>query len=86
MPAASSSGADAVHGCRAAIVGVAGPVLKAAERRLLEAANPLGFILFGRNCREPAELRRQLDRATWRNTAPQSATLRRAGQIEPTRG
>jgi beta-N-acetylhexosaminidase len=58
MPAVSSSGADAVHGCRAAIVGVAGPTLEAAERRLLEAADPLGFILFARNCRAPAELRR----------------------------
>src|SRR5918992_4320004 len=58
MPAASSSGADAVHGCRAAIVGVAGPTLQAAERRLFENANPLGFILFARNCRSPAELQR----------------------------
>jgi beta-N-acetylhexosaminidase len=58
MPAVSSSGADAVHGCRAAIVGVAGPTLEAAERRLFQDADPLGFILFARNCRAPAELRR----------------------------
>src|SRR5918996_659655 len=58
MPAASSSGVDAVHGCRAAIVGVAGPTLQAAERRLLEDADPLGFILFARNCRAPADLQR----------------------------
>jgi beta-N-acetylhexosaminidase len=42
---------------RAAVVGVAGPELLGAERRLLESANPLGLILFRRNCRDRAQLR-----------------------------
>ena len=40
----------------AAIVGVAGPELGAAERRLIEAQRPWGFILFARNCVRPAQV------------------------------
>lgn len=41
----------------ALIVGVAGTVLSAAERRLFATANPLGFILFRRNCQAPEQVR-----------------------------
>lgn len=41
---------------RAAIVGIAGPVLTAAEQRLLTALRPAGIILFARNCRDPEQL------------------------------
>ena len=40
----------------AAIVGVAGSSLSAAERRLFETAAPFGFILFARNCNEPRQV------------------------------
>jgi len=40
----------------AAIIGVAGPELGAAERRLIEAHRPWGFILFARNCVRPAQV------------------------------
>jgi beta-N-acetylhexosaminidase len=43
--------------CRAAIVGLAGPTLTAAERCLLARWPPLGIILFRRNCAAPAALR-----------------------------
>lgn len=42
----------------AVIFGCAGPELTAAERDLFRARDPLGFILFQRNCREPGETRR----------------------------
>ena len=42
---------------RAVIFGLAGPSLDAAEGRLFAAADPLGFILFARNCIEPAQVR-----------------------------
>ncbi|MCZ6523195.1 MAG: beta-N-acetylhexosaminidase [Alphaproteobacteria bacterium] len=42
---------------KAVIFGCAGTVLSADERRFLAAAEPLGFILFERNCAEPAQLR-----------------------------
>jgi beta-N-acetylhexosaminidase len=42
---------------RAIIVGCAGETLSAAERRFLGAAQPLGFVLFGRNCRQPGQVR-----------------------------
>lgn len=42
--------------CRAAVVGIAGPALTAAERRLFGAQPPAGFILFRRNCVDPAQL------------------------------
>jgi beta-N-acetylhexosaminidase len=41
----------------AAIVGLAGPVLSEAERAFIRAAAPAGFILFARNCQDPAQLR-----------------------------
>jgi beta-N-acetylhexosaminidase len=43
---------------RAAILGLAGPELAAEERRFFAAADPLGFILFKRNCETPAQLAR----------------------------
>jgi beta-N-acetylhexosaminidase len=42
--------------CRAAVVGIAGPTLTAAERALFRKAPPAGFILFRRNCVDPAQL------------------------------
>ncbi len=45
-------------GPRAVIFGVAGPSLSAAERRFFSETDPLGFILFARNCRDPREVRR----------------------------
>ncbi len=44
-------------GPRAVILGCAGAELTAGERRFFAAADPLGFILFRRNCREPAQVR-----------------------------
>lgn len=41
----------------AVIFGCRGKTLSDAERRLFAAANPLGFILFERNCRSPQQLR-----------------------------
>ena len=40
-----------------AIFGCAGPVLSDTERDFFKAANPLGFILFGRNCEDPDQLK-----------------------------
>ncbi len=45
------------HGPRPLILGIAGPRLTEAERELFRTHPPLGFILFARNCREPAQLR-----------------------------
>ncbi len=42
---------------RAILFGCAGTQLSKAERDLFNNAQPLGFILFGRNCRTPAQLR-----------------------------
>ena len=42
---------------RAAILGCAGPVLDADERRFMADAVPAGFILFKRNCETPEQLR-----------------------------
>lgn len=42
---------------RAAVFGCAGTVLSEEERRFFREANPLGFILFGRNCHSPDQLR-----------------------------
>jgi beta-N-acetylhexosaminidase len=42
---------------RAVIFGCAGPELTDAERLFLAKAEPLGFILFQRNCAEPAQVR-----------------------------
>ncbi|MFI4987725.1 MAG: beta-N-acetylhexosaminidase [Alphaproteobacteria bacterium] len=42
---------------RAAILGCAGRHLGEAEGRFFRASNPLGFILFARNCETPAQVR-----------------------------
>ena len=42
----------------AAILGCAGPVLQPDEGAFFRARNPLGFILFARNCETPQQLRR----------------------------
>lgn len=42
----------------AAILGCAGPVLSVGERQFFRAADPLGFILFQRNCQAPEQVRR----------------------------
>jgi beta-N-acetylhexosaminidase len=44
-----------------AILGLSGPALTAGERALFRAADPAGYILFGRNCRDPAQLRALTD-------------------------
>ncbi len=44
--------------CSAAIMGVEGSVLTAAEADFFRMANPWGFILFARNVIDPAQLRR----------------------------
>lgn len=73
MPAALSSGVEPARPITAAIVGVAGCLLGADERRLLHQANPWGFILFARNCTSPDQVRSLVDdlRATvGRHDAP----------------
>ena len=45
-----------MSGCRAAIVGIAGPALTVEERALFGAQPPAGFILFRRNCEHPEQL------------------------------
>lgn len=42
---------------RALVLGCAGERLDPAERDFLAAADPLGFVLFRRNCREPAQVK-----------------------------
>jgi len=42
---------------RAVIFGCAGAGLGKAEARFFRESNPLGFILFARNCKEPAQVR-----------------------------
>jgi beta-N-acetylhexosaminidase len=42
---------------RALILGCSGNALTTAERRLYKFANPLGFILFARNCETPVQIR-----------------------------
>lgn len=58
---------------RAVIFGLAGPFLDSAERSFFAAANPLGFILFARNCDSPeqiAALTGELRRCVRRADAP----------------
>src|SRR5919199_4048086 len=55
MSAASSSVPDAP---RAAIFGCAGPELDANERAFFRDADPVGFILFRRNCVDREQVRR----------------------------
>lgn len=45
----------------AAILGVAGEALSADEKAFFKDADPLGFILFARNCSNPAQLRALTD-------------------------
>lgn len=58
---------------RAAIVGVAGPVLLPAEIDLLRDHPPAGVILFARNIREPAQLRDLM--GALRRVLPEGAVL-----------
>jgi beta-N-acetylhexosaminidase len=44
-----------------AILGLSGPLLTADERAFFGEAQPAGFILFGRNCRDRAQLRALTD-------------------------
>lgn len=46
---------------KAAIFGLAGQRLNDEEKRFFSRANPLGFILFGRNCESPQQLRALTD-------------------------
>src|SRR5215471_13808001 len=57
----------------AAVLGCAGDTLTADEQRLFRDANPVGFILFRRNCRFPDQVRDlvlSLREAIGRNDAP----------------
>ena len=49
------------QGPRAIVLGCAGERLSAEERRLFAAADPFGFVLFRRNCRDPDQLRALVD-------------------------
>ncbi len=42
----------------AVIFGIAGEALSKEEKEFFKAANPLGFILFSRNCKEPAKVKK----------------------------
>lgn len=58
---------------RAIVFGCAGEELSAAERAFFAAADPFGFCLFRRNCREPAQVRElvaALREAVGRGDAP----------------
>ncbi|HMG48496.1 MAG TPA: beta-N-acetylhexosaminidase [Allosphingosinicella sp.] len=44
-----------------AILGLSGPALTAAERAFFRAADPVGFVLFGRNCADKAQLKALTD-------------------------
>jgi beta-N-acetylhexosaminidase len=58
---------------RALILGCSGTTLTAAERRLYKFANPLGFILFARNCEAPEQIRKlveEMRKAIGRPDAP----------------
>src|SRR5918995_3864 len=57
-PGAAEPGAvGSVRSATAAIVGVAEPMLGDDERRLFRERDPWGFILFARNCADPAQVR-----------------------------
>jgi beta-N-acetylhexosaminidase len=55
VPAARSRSSDLI--AKAAIVGIAGPVLLAEEAALFRANPPAGVILFARNIKDPEQLR-----------------------------
>jgi len=42
---------------RALVLGCAGERLTAEERRLFANVDPVGFVLFRRNCKEPDQVR-----------------------------
>jgi len=46
---------------RAVVLGCSGPRLDEAERRLFAEADPLGFILFARNCESPEQVKALVD-------------------------
>ena len=48
---------DLGHRARAVILGCGGPALGDAERHFFRDADPLGFILFSRNCTDPDQVR-----------------------------
>lgn len=50
-----------MHVMTPAIFGLAGTSLTADERAFFKDANPVGYILFGRNCETPAQLRALTD-------------------------
>ena len=52
---------DAARVPRAIVLGCAGERLSAEERRLFAAADPFGFVLFRRNCKDPDQLRALVD-------------------------
>jgi len=61
------------HSPAAVIFGCAGPALAPAERAFFRGGDPLGFILFQRNCETPAQVRRlvtELRDAVGRADAP----------------
>lgn len=51
------SNVDAANPPLAAIFGLAGKTLSAEEKQFFADANPLGFILFARNCESPEQIR-----------------------------
>jgi beta-N-acetylhexosaminidase len=58
---------------RAVIFGCAGPALSSEERALFRDADPVGFILFRRNCESPDQVRalvRELRASVERADAP----------------
>ena len=54
---ATSGACLSSHEPRAAVFGCAGTSLSASERAFFRDANPLAFILFGRNCESPDQVR-----------------------------
>src|SRR5882724_3866637 len=61
MSTASRSAPSAMSHPRAIVFGCAGAALAPEERDFFRAVDPLGFILFQRNCRDPAQLRRLVE-------------------------
>ena len=58
---------------RPLVLGLSGPELGDRERRFFAEADPFGFILFQRNCREPGQVARlvgELRSAVGREDAP----------------
>nr|WP_325169329.1 beta-N-acetylhexosaminidase [Azospirillum agricola] len=53
---AATSGAATPHPPRAVVFGCAGPLLDPAEATFFRDADPLGFILFRRNCETPGQV------------------------------